>query len=117
MAQYTSRPSNATLDDLQRFQDEHDATFHNDVYMMFRDNTIRHIHFHLSKVLGHIGDYLEKRDHSDPRANELYGSLLRKDIPDLLAFSLILASKAGIKLDDAYFSRIREIEARAVETK
>ena len=113
--EYTAKPVGRTLDELQDFQDRHDNNFHGDVYAMSEVERLKHIHFHISKVLGHLGDYLEKTDHGDPKMIELYEKLKTKDVPDLFALSLILANITKVPLEDSYFDRMQDMESRKVK--
>lgn len=114
--EFTKRPDLATLPALQEFQDLHDRIFHPDVHAMPLEKRLAHIHFHISKALGALGNYLEKRDHGQD-TSELYDELKQKYIPDLLSYAIILSKIIDIEPAEAYFNRIWEIEARELTKK
>jgi len=98
-----------SLDELQEVQKQHDALYHSDLEAMDVKRQIAHTVFHLAKVLGHLGNYLEKSEHGeDGEALHLENELKEKWVPDLLIYTLKLSNLFGIKVAEAYWQRIME---------
>jgi hypothetical protein len=77
-----------TWRDLQLVQVEHDRHYHLDVAGMAKIEQLRHIALHLAKIVGAF---------AEPRAAD---ELLHRRLPDVVLFSIKLATVMGCRLPD-----------------
>jgi hypothetical protein len=106
-----------SLPELQTGQKDHDVLYHPDLEALPVNRQIAHTLFHINKVMGQIGDYLEKADHGDlEAAMRLQQQMEEKAIPDLLAYVLKLSNITGIDLLDLYKKRLAEDREKQKKT-
>ena len=99
---------------LQKLQKSHDKKYHQDVEQMTSDGQLRHIHYHLAKINGRLGDYLDKVDHIEyDKANKILDELKQRRFPDLFLLSLKLANVLDVDIEQAYRLRVKEAEENA----
>lgn len=77
-----------TWRDLQVIQVDHDRYYHPDVAGMAKVEQLRHLALHLAKIVGAF---------AEPRGAD---ELLRRRLPDVLLFSIKLATVMGSRLPD-----------------
>lgn len=77
-----------TWRDLQLVQVEHDRYYHPDVLGMAKVEQLRHTALHLAKI---VGAFAEPRE---------AGELLQRRLPDVVLFSIKLATVMGCRLPD-----------------
>lgn len=99
---------------LQELQRLHDKKYHQDIEEMTSDGQLRHIHYHLAKINGRLGDYLDKVDHIEyDKADGILEELKQRRFPDLFLFSLKLANILDIDTERAYLLRVQQAEEKA----
>ena len=104
-----------TVKDLQEFQDEHDKKFHEKIFNLEKNERLRHMAQHLTKISGKFAEYFDKLDHGEPESEKILEEIKEKRLPDLFAFSLIISNIFKIDLEEAYFKRIKEFEKEKIE--
>lgn len=98
-----------SLSELQAAQKDHDLIYHPDLEALPVKGQIAHTHFHLAKVLGVLGDFLEKTDHMDlEEMGRLRAELIEKRVPDALILVLKLANLLEIDLETGRQQRLTE---------
>lgn len=98
-----------TLPELQAAQKDHDLIYHPDLEGLPVKDQIAHTHFHLTKVLGILGEFLEKTDHMDlEEMGRLRAELTNNRIPDALILVLKLANLLEVDLETGRLMRLAE---------
>ncbi len=93
---------NLTVEGFQRFQEEYDRRFVAEKFTGLKK--VIHTYAHVGKLLGRLAGYVEivEEGNHHPSPDEIR----EKVIPDLLVYSVWLASEFKVNVEEAYLKRI-----------
>jgi hypothetical protein len=95
-----------TWRDLQRVQEDHDRTYHPDVFGMRKSDQLNHYALHLSKLAGAVAQELTGAgNHQEFQSRRL---------PDMLLFGIKLSTVMGQKLPDDALGSTMSVGREAV---